>query len=74
MLKWIEYFSERGHKSSRIHEINKAFVSNRRHMKYEYHNKHPMQMVELKLKMIFYGNLHLINALDRCIKNFLFRE
>ena len=69
VLYSIECFIERGHKFSRIIEMNIKTETNKRCMKYEHYINQPMQAVEIKLNEIIARNPHLIQSLYRTIIN-----
>ena len=64
-LQRIENFSERGHKFSRIYEMNFTTFGNKRHMTNECYIEQPKQIVGMNVIMIIRTNPHLIKARDR---------
>ena len=64
-LYWIECFIERGHNFSHINEMN---------MTHEHSNNQPMQVVELRLNVIFVKNPHPIHSLNGYINHPLIRK
>ena len=74
LLLWVEYFSELRFLFCHISEMCITTISNKGYMTDDSHFKEPMQMVELKLKMIIVESPYLINALDRSVNHPLNRK
>ena len=68
---WIDYFTKEGRNFSHLYEMDITTFSHRRHMIYEFHIKHPLQIDELKFNMIIDENPYLIIPLDRSITHSL---
>ena len=49
-------------------------ISDKRFMNYEYYIKQPLQMIGLKLNVIFSESPHLVNSLDRSFNYTLLRN
>ena len=64
-LLWIEYFREIGYKHSNFSEVCITTISDEKCVTCDFDIKQPVQLVELKLKMIHNECPRLINALDK---------
>ena len=65
LLNRIQDFIEKGYIFSHIDEMNISTVDAKMYITYDNYFDHPMQAIELKLKMILAKNPHLINSLNR---------
>ena len=65
LLNQIDDFIEKGYIFSRVDEMNNLTVDSKMFMTYDNYIKHPMQAIELKLKLILSKNPHFINSLNR---------
>ena len=54
--------------------MNIKSINDERSMNYEYYLKQLMEIVDLKLNMIIFENVHLINSPDRTINHTLIRK
>ena len=56
---------------SQVFEMRVTFISNHRHMKYDYYLKQPMPMCEIELNQLLHKNPELIDCLNRFIYPFI---